>query len=72
MCPYLAAWWDRETQHSYPTGENLCYANVGIWRFLKVFWRRPHGRGVAENHQKRFCYGDHESCSSYARTRRRG
>lgn len=69
MCPYLATWWDRETKHSYPTDENVCYANVGVRRILAIFWKRPHGRGVKENHQKIFCYGDYRTCLLYSSTR---
>lgn len=68
-CPFLGAWWDEGTQHSYATAEGRCYAVTHAERYLWILKREMPGGHIDLDHQKSFCFAAYKSCRRYiART----
>ena len=65
VCPFLGAWWDRSTPHSYVTEENRCFATETTKRYLLVFTKKVAGGGVSLDHQREFCFADYAICPRY-------
>lgn len=61
-CPFLGAWWDSGTHHSFATEEGRCYATVATKRYLLVLKKEVPGGRVSLDHQKKLCFADYAIC----------